>query len=71
MKANALSSRKSTALLQIFQQTATILCELGFDGIDINMGCSAKNVENAGAGAALIETPDLAQAIIRLPRWNC
>lgn len=48
-----------------FQQTATILCELGFDGIDINMGCPAKNVENAGAGAALIETPDLAQAIIQ------
>lgn len=48
-----------------FRQTAIILCELGFDGIDINMGCPAKNVAHSGAGAALIQTPDLAQNIIR------
>ncbi|MDQ5950783.1 MAG: hypothetical protein QG639_59, partial [Patescibacteria group bacterium] len=48
-----------------FRQTAIILCELGFDGIDINMGCPAKNVAHSGAGAALIQTPDLAQEIIR------
>jgi len=48
-----------------FRQTATILCELGFDGIDINMGCPAKNVRHSGAGAALIKTPDLALEIIR------
>lgn len=48
-----------------FRQTAIILCELGFDGIDINMGCPAKNVAHSGAGASLIKTPDLAQAIIR------
>jgi tRNA-dihydrouridine synthase B len=47
-----------------FRQTATILCELGFDGIDINMGCPAKNVAHSGAGAALIRTPKLAQEII-------
>jgi tRNA-dihydrouridine synthase len=38
---------------------------LGFDGIDINMGCPAKNVSHSGAGAALIQTPKLAQEIIR------
>ena len=48
-----------------FRQTALILCELGFDGIDINMGCPAKNVAHSGAGAALIRTPELAQEIIR------
>jgi tRNA-dihydrouridine synthase len=48
-----------------FRQTAILLCELGFDGIDINMGCPAKNVAHSGAGAALIRTPDLAQEIIR------
>lgn len=48
-----------------FRQTATLLCELGFDGIDINMGCPAKNVAHSGAGAALIKTPDLALEIIR------
>ncbi len=47
-----------------FRQTATLLCELGFDGIDINMGCPAKNVEHSGAGAALIKTPELAQEIV-------
>lgn len=47
-----------------FRQTAIILCQLGFDGIDINMGCPAKNVAHAGAGAALIKTPKLAQEII-------
>lgn len=48
-----------------FRQTATLLCELGFDGIDINMGCPAKSVQHSGSGAALIETPQLAQEIIR------
>lgn len=48
-----------------FRQVATLLCELGFDGIDINMGCPAKTVDSSGAGAALIKTPQLAQNIIK------
>ncbi len=48
-----------------FRQTAILLAELGFDGIDINMGCPAKNVSHSGAGAALIKTPSLAAEIIR------
>jgi tRNA-dihydrouridine synthase B len=48
-----------------FRQTATVLCELGFDGIDINMGCPAKNVIHNGAGAALIKNPKLAIEIIQ------
>lgn len=48
-----------------FYQIAILLCELGFDGIDINMGCPAKNVAQTGAGAALIKTPQLAQEIVR------
>lgn len=48
-----------------FRQTAVLLCQLGFDGIDINMGCPAKNVAHSGAGAALIKTPKLAQEIIQ------
>lgn len=50
---------------EFFRQSAIMLCELGFDGIDINMGCPAKNVAHGGAGAALIKTPVLAQAIIK------
>jgi len=50
---------------QFFRETAIAVCQLGFDGIDINMGCPAKSVANGGAGAALINTPNLAQEIIR------
>lgn len=46
-----------------FYITAVILGYLGFDGIDINMGCPAKSVEQHGAGAALIRTPQIAKDI--------
>ena len=39
--------------------------ELGFDGIDINMGCPNRDIEKQGAGAALIKNHDLAKEIIR------
>jgi nifR3 family TIM-barrel protein len=42
-----------------------IVRELGFDGIDINMGCPDKSVEKQGAGAALIKNPKLAREIIK------
>jgi len=47
-----------------FRQMAILLCQLGFDGIDINMGCPTRSVAHSGAGAALIKTPDLARAIV-------
>lgn len=47
-----------------FRQVAILVCELGFDGIDINMGCPSKNVALGGSGAGLIKTPDLAVKII-------
>lgn len=48
-----------------FYKTALFIQELGFDGIDINMGCPDKNVEKQGAGACLMKNPLLAQEIIR------
>lgn len=48
-----------------FRQTAILLCQLGFDGIDINMGCPAKSMHKQGSGANLINTPQLAQEIIK------
>ena len=48
-----------------FYKSAVILSELGFDGIDINMGCPAKTVTQNGSGAALIGKPDLAIEIIK------
>ena len=50
---------------EFFYKVAYVVCELGFDGLDINMGCPAKNVAASGCGAALIRTPDLACEIIR------
>ncbi len=47
-----------------FRQSAILLCELGVDGIDINMGCPAKTVAANGSGAALIDNPELAQQIV-------
>lgn len=47
-------------------EKAAMLCkELGFDGIDINMGCPDKAVEKSGCGAALIKNPENARALIR------
>ncbi len=47
-----------------FRQATIICCELGFDGVDINMGCPAKSVVHRGAGAGLINSPTLAREII-------
>ncbi|MDQ3239052.1 MAG: tRNA-dihydrouridine synthase family protein [bacterium] len=49
---------------EYFYKAAIVCCELGFDGIDINMGCPAKTVAHLGGGAALIAKPKLAQEII-------
>jgi len=47
-----------------FYQIALLAQELGFDGIDINMGCPDRAVLRQGAGASLIEVPELAKKII-------
>jgi nifR3 family TIM-barrel protein len=47
-----------------FKTTAGLIRKLGFDGIDINMGCPERNIEKQGAGASLIKTPALAKEII-------
>ncbi len=47
-----------------FYKTALLCQELGFDGIDINMGCPDRNVEKQGAGACLMKNPALAKEII-------
>ena len=52
----------------LFYQAAHIVCELGFDGLDINMGCPSRNVAASGSGAGLIRTPDLAHDIMRAAR---
>jgi nifR3 family TIM-barrel protein len=47
-----------------FEEAAKIIVDLGFDGIDINMGCPQDKEIGIGACAALIREPKLAQEII-------
>ena len=48
-----------------FEEVGALIRKLGFDGVDINMGCPDRGVEKAGAGAAHIKNPTLAKEIIR------
>lgn len=54
-----------TAKPDIMEKAARLVRELGFDGVDINMGCPDRSVERQGAGAALMKKPELAREIIR------
>jgi nifR3 family TIM-barrel protein len=48
-----------------YMEKAARLCkELGFDGIDINMGCPDKSIEKQGCGSAMIKSPEVAKAVI-------
>jgi tRNA-dihydrouridine synthase len=47
-----------------FFKAATLIKELGFDGVDINMGCPDKKVIACGGGVGLLEDPTLAKEII-------
>lgn len=46
------------------EKAAALAREMGFDGVDINMGCPDKSIEKQGAGAAHIKNPALAQEVI-------
>ncbi len=50
------------------RKACALVTELGFDGIDINMGCPDKTIEKQGCGSAMIKTPEKAIAIIQAAR---
>lgn len=50
---------------EYMEQAAALCRELGFDGVDINMGCPDRSIEKQGCGSAMIKTPELAREIIR------
>ena len=60
-----------TASPERMEKAAALVQELGFDGIDINMGCPVREVVENGCGAALIKNPALARALIRAARRGC
>jgi nifR3 family TIM-barrel protein len=54
-----------TSTPENMRKAAALCRELGFDGIDINMGCPVKIIEQQGAGSAHIKDWRTAQAVIR------
>ncbi len=53
-----------TSTPEYMERAAALAQTLGFDGVDINMGCPSDQVEKQGAGARLIKTPELAVELI-------
>ena len=49
-------------------KAAKIVARLGFDGIDINMGCPEDKIVKQGAGADLIRHPERAKEVVRAVR---
>ena len=52
------------------EQAAKLVAKLGFDGIDINMGCPDRSIEKQGCGSAMIKTPAVAKEIIRAAKTS-
>lgn len=50
------------------REAARYIKALGYDGVDINMGCPVTEVCREGSGAALIQNPSLAQELILAAR---
>ncbi|MDQ0257148.1 tRNA-dihydrouridine synthase [Evansella vedderi] len=48
-----------------FRQMSIGMAELGFKGVDINMGCPVPNVARHGKGSGLILRPDVAAELIQ------
>lgn len=47
-----------------YRRAAGLVREMGFDGLDINMGCPMKKIVRKGHCSALIENPSLARELI-------
>lgn len=54
-----------SATPEYMEAGARLCAELGFDGIDINMGCPDRSIEKQGCGSAMIKNPERAREIIR------
>ncbi len=50
------------------REAAKLCKELGFDGVDINMGCPDKAIEKQFAGSGMIKDPELARKVIEAAR---
>lgn len=50
---------------ETMRAAARLALDLGFDGVDINMGCPDRSIEKQGAGAAMMKNPKQARAVLR------
>ena len=50
---------------EMFKETVEAVKNLGFQAVDINMGCPERHVVATGGGSGLIRTPELAKEILR------
>jgi nifR3 family TIM-barrel protein len=69
------SEKERPIVAQIFtghpeemKKTAKLVAKLGFDGLDINMGCPDRAVQKQGGGAALIKNPKVALEVLQAAR---
>jgi len=53
---------------EMIRYASKLAGELGFDGVDINMGCPDKAIERQGCGAGMIRRPELVPAILQAAR---
>jgi tRNA-dihydrouridine synthase B len=52
----------------IMAEAATIVEASGADILDINFGCSVKKIIKTGAGVSLMQTPEIAEALLKAVR---
>jgi tRNA-dihydrouridine synthase B len=52
----------------VLAEAASLVQELGFNGVDINAGCPVRKVVKKGGGAALLRVPTQLQAILKQMR---
>ncbi len=60
-----ISAQLFTAYPEHMEKIAQLVADLGFDGVDINMGCPVDEVVRQQCGAGLIKNPPLARELIR------
>ncbi len=54
-----------TSQPEMMHYAVKLVAKLGFDGVDINMGCPDRAIERQGCGSAMIKTPERAVEVIR------
>ena len=54
-----------TSKPEMMEYATALAVSLGFDGVDINMGCPDTSIEKQGAGAAHIKDPSQAKKVIQ------